>query len=562
MQRSVIFMARGHTPCYNAASFQCSANLGDANAPHPKGRSTWQIFWPRPFPGRKLKMKSKKSITQFISVGALAAVVTSFGYLPSARSEMVYEPEVSQTAPTAVRADDRDQMRTALQSSEKVQTTVQAQPAQQVQVQQVQPVQVQQPVQQVQVQPVQAQAMQAQAPQIQYVAPVAQPVVVSSVASPSQIAEAPIPAVQGGVSTSEAPQTEVQSLSKTELMRRERTRTELKNEDLLQERLEELRLRDEKRRTDQLLGAENNQLGGTAAPVMAPVAETTQGVVSPVTDHPGEVLNAPVPTAAQAQAQAPAPAQGQAVAAYVASPYTPAAQAQMAGNQSVTSAQAVPGSSDDHTKLYITPRFGVSVMNVDNAFNVSGKYSAGVGLGMGITDNLSFEVGYTYSSYGIGLGGANSVYASAFTGSSDTYVLNQNVFDAGLKLALLGPDSRFRPFVGVGAAYAKGYLNYPQASAQQYQLLNPNFSPDFESSDFLGYLSVGFDAQVSKTVSVGMNARYYKVLSDSENESLYAGSFYGGGYGGGAIDPAKLQEGTALAESSFYSLLGTVTFQF
>jgi hypothetical protein len=23
-------MAQGHTPCYNAASFQCSANLGDA----------------------------------------------------------------------------------------------------------------------------------------------------------------------------------------------------------------------------------------------------------------------------------------------------------------------------------------------------------------------------------------------------------------------------------------------------------------------------------------------------------------------------------------------------
>src|SRR4051812_40446870 len=56
-----------------------------------------------------------------------------------------------------------------------------------------------------------------------------------------------------------AVQPEVQSQSRTELMRRERTRTELKNEDILQERLEELRLRDEKRRGQQLLG------DGTAA---------------------------------------------------------------------------------------------------------------------------------------------------------------------------------------------------------------------------------------------------------------------------------------------------------
>jgi hypothetical protein len=158
-------------------------------------------------------MKSKKSTKQMISVGTLAVAFTTFSYLPTGRAELVYEPEISPAAPAAVRADDRSQMRTALQSSEKAQATVQAA----------------QPVQQVQ-------QVQAAQPQVQYVAPV-QPVAVYSVTTPAQVAEAQVPAVQSGVSTSEAPQTEVQSLSKTELMRRERTRTELKNEDLLQERL-------------------------------------------------------------------------------------------------------------------------------------------------------------------------------------------------------------------------------------------------------------------------------------------------------------------------------------
>jgi outer membrane protein W len=201
-------------------------------------------------------------------------------------------------------------------------------------------------------------------------------------------------------------------------------------------------------------------------------------------------------------------------------------------------------------------------MNVDNAFTVSGKGAAGIGLGMGVTDNLSVEVGYTYAEYGIGL--ANSAYIQQmFTGTSDTYDLKQNVFDIGMKLDLVSSDSRFRPFIGGGAAYSKGYLNYPTSVTQLYQQYSPNFSPDFESSDFLGYLSAGFDAQVSKTIAVGLNLRYYKVFSDSENENLNYGSFYGSGYyGGGQVDQGKLLTGTQLAQSSFYSILGTVTFSF
>jgi outer membrane protein W len=480
-----------------------------------------------------LKMKSKKSWKQIISVGLAASVIASVGMLPVARGELVYEPEVSPAAPPAVRADDRDQMRTALQSSEKAKATVQsvqAAPAQQVQqVQMVQPVQ---PVQQVQAAPVQQ---------------------LYSVTTPAQVIAAPVAAPQA-VSATDAPQVDVQSLSKAELMRRERTRTELQNEDLLQERLEELRLRDEKRRTDQLLGQEPGaqQAGEANMSVAAPTAPTTQGVAAPITDHPGQYVAAPVPTQVQATNQGPE------AAAY--GNYTPGAQAQIAGGQSVTTMSASDLDKDDHVKFSMSPHAGVSIMNTNSAFDVTGKVAAGFTLGMGISDNVTFELGYTYAQYGIGLGDSSSYGSYGYAGNTDTYQLNQNVFEAGLKLDLLGPDSKFRPFVGGGGGYAKSYLNFPSSVTQYYQTAGYN-NPDFDSSDFLGYVEAGFDAKISKQISVGMVAKYYKVLSDDENQNLNYGNFYSGSYGGG-MNPTQAIAGTQLAQSSFYSLLADVSFAF
>ena len=173
-----------------------------------------------------------------------------------------------------------------------------------------------------------------------------------------------------GVSADGVPETDVQSLSKTELMRRERTRTEFKNEDLLEERLEELRLRDEKKRTDQLLGQDPSLNNGNVQSVAPVSGLATQGVVSPVTDHAGVQMAAPVPTAEQANAPAP----------QLVSPYTQAAQYQQASAQSVATSQVLPQESSNKESISLVPHFGVSSLNSNSIFTVKSGFSAGADL--------------------------------------------------------------------------------------------------------------------------------------------------------------------------------------
>lgn len=451
-----------------------------------------------------------------------AGVLASLAMLPSARAELVYEPEVSPEAPTEVRAEDRAATRGALDASERAKNTVQ----------------------------------------------VSRPIPAQAVAVP--VAVQVQPQVQVAPPVQEVPATEVQSLSKTELMRRERTREELKNEDLLQERLEELRLRDEKRRTGQLLGdgsaaqAQPGQYGEqSVAPIPGLAQPRSQWVVSPVTEHPGEAgaqpsadLVAPIPTAVQAQ-QYSAPK----------GPYTPAAQAQMDQvGTSQASVSVTNGEESGKAGFYIEPRAGVSSMSVNNGFDVKGHYAVGVSGGVNVSDNIAFEVGYTYSEYGVGFG--NSITNLYAPGTRfDQYTLKQNVIDASLKLYFLGQDSKLRPFVAGGFGYSMSYLNYPSNVVSVYQN-TPGFSQDYSSNAYLGSLAAGLDVRVSKSVSIGAQFKYYTVLSVTESNQVYYGAYTGaagGALSGNAFaaqDPAKQQTGASLAQSSFYTMTAGISFAF
>ena len=162
-------------------------------------------------------------------------------------------------------------------------------------------------------------------------------------------------------------------------------------------------------------------------------------------------------------------------------------------------------------------------------------------------------------------------------GNQDTLNMNQNVFEAGVKLSLLGPDSKVRPFIGGGGAYAKSYLNYTQQYQQMFNggsLYSPyglgmgNTSSDYELSQYLGYLDAGVDIKLSKTISIGASFKYYTVLSSSENGQLAYGGFYGYGYGPyyGANSPLlnqdKTMAGASLSASAFYTIAGDVSFVF
>jgi hypothetical protein len=366
------------------------------------------------------------------------------------------------------------------------------------------------------------------------------------------------------------------NLTKRELMRRERMRAELQNEDVLQERLEELRLRDERKRSDNVMGiaATSGLTENNRQTAVAPIEQ--QVVTAPVTERPAMV-------------------QTQTVASI-----TPVA----------TVETKLGETGEESSSIMFSPRFGLLGMN-NPGWDVRPYYSAGLALGFSASDNLVIELGYSYNEMGINVASSNpivnqlnSMYATGLGGfggyggygggmgagingnnngfginSFETQVMKKHIFEAGVKVQLLGRDSKVRPFIGGGLAYDRGSINYNQ------RILN-NLAPMFggmggmagagigtqpyEIASFEGFVQAGIDFKVSKTIQVGLLGKYYGVFSSRENSVLNNMAFYGPGsvgmYGGQYLLAAngidKQVVGGTLASIGFYQILGSVTFSF
>lgn len=328
--------------------------------------------------------------------------------------------------------------------------------------------------------------------------------------------------------------TDAESLPRSELLRRERGRQEKNNEEALRERLEELRLREELRRTEELKATLSNLGGAQAQP--APVVQ--QAVAAPVTERPGVVV---------------------------------ASQDHVLVSQAAAVSMAEDEDSD-HTILYIAPRAGLGEMRGTVEYDIRPRFTTGIGLGLVSSDNLSFEVNYAFSEYGVALASGNPYVqwanAYGYNPNVESVAMKQNVVDAGLKLHFLGPKAKLRPFIGGGAAYALSYINYDQ---RILDVLNRDaylrtLATDYELTQYLGYLATGLDLKVNKSMSVGAVFKYYTVLSSRErgplnNPALYGYPYYGG-YSVSSGDYEKQYVGGSLARTSFYSILGGVTFVF
>ncbi|HTL12914.1 MAG TPA: hypothetical protein VL588_10525, partial [Bdellovibrionota bacterium] len=340
----------------------------------------------------------------------------------------------------------------------------------------------------------------------------------------------------------------VENLTKAELLRRERMRKELANEDLLQARLEELRLRDENKRSQELLNGQAD--AGTpapGAPVAAPVETQVIGEVPPGL--------APITTTQAAPVAATVPAATGAPAVGV-----------------VAETPARSWDEPENTRVSIQPRGGFANMAGTQDYTLNSRFAAGVGADIEVSDNLAFQVGYAYSEYGVSLQSTSYTVATmqAYSRNPEPVVMKQNVADAGLKMSLMGRDSKLRPFLGGGAAFAKSFINYDERALQALRASGQTaLAQDYDLSQFLGYLSTGFDLKLSKSVSVGATFKYYAVLSSRENQSLNnMGAFYSPYYNPYSYnyaygqDADKQQVSGSLSRANFYSILGGVTFTF
>lgn len=443
--------------------------------------------------------------------------LTSASLIQNVNAELVYEDSVqSGDSGQLSRVDERDTLRQTMSSAEKMQATLSDQSA------------------------ASSVNQTAQFPPVP-TAPVN--------SSPSNVVYVNSQSQSQSSSHQSQDSTEVQNMSRSELLRRERIRTEVKNEDLLQERLEELRLKDEQGRADQLIGGAH--LPSSPQVVISSSPSNTmpqeQVIVSPVTDHPGQAASRPSSNRVEGQTQ------DQYSHSY--------------GTTAMTS--DFPEYSEDRTMVEVQPRFGLSDIlgSLNGYYNVRPRFSTGISLGVASSENVSFDVGYTYSEFGVVMGNYNPyIYYVAnpymVPQRSETIAMKQNLVDVGMKLHLLSSSSRIRPFLGGGAGYSFSYINYDQNLLNQNPYLRQWLGQDYEVKSFLGFLSGGVDVRVSRGVSLGVVGKYYNVLTSREQGFINNALLWGGYSVAGSSDAEKQYVGGTLARTNFYTLMGSVSFNF
>ncbi|MBI3556357.1 MAG: hypothetical protein HY074_08860 [Deltaproteobacteria bacterium] len=336
--------------------------------------------------------------------------------------------------------------------------------------------------------------------------------------------------------------------SKAEVMRRSRLREELKNEDLLTQKLEELRLKDELKRTDDLLGSGVSK--GASAPE-APMQEQRVGTAA-----------APAPATAPANAQLNAPV------TITGAPID----ASTSSGKSVANADATEEKAEKPNRITVTPRFGTGSIT-NSIYNVSAKFAAGLAVGMELSDNFSITGGYTYASYALGAGTSlYSPYGYNQSSYQQTINLNDNVIDLGAKASLFGRQSRIRPFLGGGAAYRMGYVNYDSTTQAALARLNTYSAQDVSITGFAAYIEAGLDVKITDLIAITGNLRYFNMLSSKQSNPVDPNAFVNSGYYNnygygmasnlGYNNSATSAAGSALASQNFYQAMVGLSVSF
>lgn len=340
------------------------------------------------------------------------------------------------------------------------------------------------------------------------------------VSAPAQVQQAPA-IIQAAPQFQVAPQAQVvqsapvglqsegTTLSRSELLRRERMRKEMQYEDVLQSRIEALRLREEERRTNAIL------------------KEETSGYQQPV------IVSQSAPVLASGPA-----------------------------GVSISPVSIVDsGSSDDEFKFGVSPRGGLANMVGNGYFNILPYYSVGGAL-TAYSGQFAFDLGYTYNQYGVSFMSTNpyiqtlQMQYSQFR--NNPVDLKQNVIDAAIRLYLLRSEAKFRPFAGAGFGYSRSFINYSQGVQNALSQWGTNiFGQDYQLDQYLGSLAGGADLKLGNNFSISLIGKYYFVFSARETQPIYGyGAGYSpyGGYANYGQDLDKMIVSNGLSQTNFYSL--------
>lgn len=294
------------------------------------------------------------------------------------------------------------------------------------------------------------------------------------------------------------------------------------NNELVIQKLEERRLKQEEKLTSEInkrFTIEEDSSVGSAAPILK-----QESIVRPITDAPGsasmEMSNAP-----KAETPTAKPISRDEIVSYQSSSSLSPAPVGM----SLAPAEGKPeGEKAFKNSVSIIPKAGLSTISSAGK-DISPKFMTGVGVGVDVSEHVAVELGYAYSENGIRLDSTNP---GAYYGYQPTNELTfkNNTFDAALKLYASSTESKVRPYIGVGGAYSIGYINYDRQQQPMYGYYygGANNSTDYTLKQFQGMAELGLDIKLASNLSLGAAFKFYKPLSTSESEDgLQYGYFYG-----------------------------------
>lgn len=289
-------------------------------------------------------------------------------------------------------------------------------------------------------------------------------------------------------------QTAPRRSTRAELLHRERMREEIKNEDVLRARLEELRLREEQRLHDRLLRDERDQVVRDTAPVVqaAPV-QVVEVVKTPVTEQKAESV-AQVPTSFLEL-----------------------------------------GDPMNGTNVSVSPTAGAMIFTQQAyGFDVRSRFSLGAAVAVAVGDHFGVEGAYHFNQFGIStmtsnpfvnqLVGMNAALAQPF--ATESIVMNQHMADMGMRVYLLSRSQRIRPFISGGMSYGFSSTNYNAGLVSSLTPYGLNLNRPYELHTLYGQLGAGVDFQVTRNISLGVAGRYYAPFAAWQSNAVQYNGYY------------------------------------
>ena len=332
---------------------------------------------------------------------------------------------------------------------------------------------------------------------------------------------------------------EKKQISRSERLRRHRMRAELRNEDKLTEKLEELRLKDEMRRLEALNSADKKEEAKKEEALQAQKIAEAKAAEQISAQKVGELSKEEV------------------------------------SNQSVAAVKVEEEKKEDKMQVGLTARGGLSGVLGSNGFEISSRYAAGFTVSVDISDHFGFETGYTRAGYSIAQGNAFGYNPYSYYGGNAGFQnlsMTQNVFEIGPRFNILGRSSKVRPFVAAGVGYYRNSINLDDNTLAFVRMYNPNLAMDYNISGFLGYVGGGAEYKITDNIGITGLFKYYNVFSANQSNPISSAAFVSpnsySNYGYYGMSPmnangdSRFQASKTLGKANFYTIQAGLTVSF